>query len=96
LGVEVHHGKIPVNEETKRLCEHFDVDPLGVFASGSLLIAASPSASHGVMAALRAERINAVRIGTLVEKDKGMKLVKDSKSISLPVYHQDELSRIFG
>jgi hydrogenase expression/formation protein HypE len=96
LGVEVYYEKIPMSEETKRLCEHFGVDPLGVFASGSLLIAASPFVSQGVIAALRAEGIDAVRIGTLVHKEKGMKLIKDSESISLPVYHQDELSKILG
>jgi hydrogenase expression/formation protein HypE len=96
LGVEVHYEKIPMSEETKRLCEHFGVHPLGVFASGSLLITASPFSSKGVIDALRAEGINAVRIGTLVHKEKGMKLIKDSRSMSLPVYHQDELSRILG
>jgi hydrogenase expression/formation protein HypE len=96
LGVEVYYEKIPMSEETKRLCEHFGVDPLGVFASGSLLIAASPFVTEDLIAALQAEGINAVRIGTMVQKEKGMKLIKDSKSVSLPVYHQDELSRIFG
>jgi hydrogenase expression/formation protein HypE len=96
LGVEVYHEKIPMGNETQRLCEHFGVDPLGVFASGSLLIGVSPSVSEGVIAALRAERINAVRIATLVEKEKGMTLFKDSKCMPLPVYYQDELSKIFG
>jgi hydrogenase expression/formation protein HypE len=96
LGVEVYHEKIPVSNETQRLCAHFGVDPLGVFASGSLLIGASPSVSQSVIAALQAERINAARIATLVEKEKGMKLIKDSKCVPLPVYYQDELSKIFG
>jgi len=96
LGVEVFRERIPVSEETERLCEHFGVDPLGVFASGSLLIGASPSVSGALLGALQGEGINAVHIGTLVDKDKGMKLIKDSRSTSLPVYHQDELSKIFG
>jgi hydrogenase expression/formation protein HypE len=96
VGVEVYHERIPMSNETQRLCEHFGVDPLGVFASGSLLIGASPSVSQSVIAALQAERINAVHIATLVEKEKGMKLIKDSKCVPLPVYYQDELSKIFG
>jgi hydrogenase expression/formation protein HypE len=96
LGVEVYHERIPMSHETQRLCEHFGVDPLGVFASGSLLIGASPSVSQGVIAALQAEGINAVRIATLVEREKGMKLIKDTKCVPLPVYYQDELSKIFG
>jgi hydrogenase expression/formation protein HypE len=96
LGVRVYHERIPMSDETQRLCEHFGVDPLGVFASGSLLIGASPSVSQGLIAALDAEGINAVRIGTLVGKEEGMKLIKDSGCVPLPVYYQDELSKIFG
>jgi hydrogenase maturation factor len=96
LGVEVYRERIPVSEETERLCEHFGVDPLGVFASGSLLIGAAPSVSDALLGALRREGIAADRIGIFVEKKKGMTLIKDSKATPLPVYHQDELSKIFG
>ena len=96
LGVEVHYEKIPVSEETRILCEAYDVDPLGTFASGALLITVSPSASKDVIDRLAAERITATRIGNMNPKDKGMRLIKKGKNLPLPVYHQDELSKFFG
>jgi hydrogenase maturation factor len=39
-GLEIYLEKIPVYEETKKLCEHFHISPYGSIASGSLLISA--------------------------------------------------------
>lgn len=96
LGVEVHHDRIPITEATRQVCGFYHVDPLGTFASGSLLIAASPSNSQQVMERLAAAGIPATRIGVLAPPEQGMKLIKDGKRLPLPVYYQDELSKIFG
>jgi hydrogenase maturation factor len=96
LGVEVYGEKIPLTEETRLLCEYCRIDPLGAFASGSLLIAVKPSASEGVIRKLSRAGIQSTRIGRMVAKKKGMKLFKASKKTDLPVFHQDELSKIFG
>ena len=96
LGVEVHYDKIPVSEETLELCESYHVDPLGTFASGSLLMAVSPSASKGVIRRLSAVGITATRIGVMMPREEGMRLIKNEENLPLPVYHQDEISKIFG
>jgi hydrogenase maturation factor len=96
LGVEVYHDSIPISEETQVMCDFYDVDPLGTFASGSLLIAASPSSSEDVIGRLSAVGIHATRIGVMTHPQQGMRLIKDGKRVPLPVYYQDELSKIFG
>ena len=96
LGVEVVGESIPLAEETRLLCETCHIDPLGAFASGSLLIAVKPAATEKVIRRLRRAKIPATRIGRMVPKKKGMKLVKASRTLEWPVFHQDELSRIFG
>lgn len=96
LGAEMDVDLIPITHETRRLCDFFGIDPLGTFASGSLLIAVAPSATRKLIGRLEAEGIAAVRIGSLVSRDRGMVLLKGDQAAPLPVYHQDELSRIFG
>lgn len=96
LGVEVHYDKIPISEETLKLCESYHVDPLGTFASGSLLIAVSPSVSEDVISRLSAVGITAARIGVMMPREEGMRLIKNGEKLPLPVYHQDEISKIFG
>jgi hydrogenase expression/formation protein HypE len=96
LGVEVYSDRIPLTEESRLLCEYCRIDPLGAFASGSLLVAVKPSASEKAIGTLLKAGIPATRIGRMVPKGKGMSLIKASKKINLPVFHQDELSKIFG
>jgi hydrogenase expression/formation protein HypE len=96
LGVEVDGERIPLAEETRLLCEYCHIDPLGAFASGSLLIAVKPSATATVIRKLLRTGISATRIGRMAPKKDGMKLLKASRKLDLPVFHQDELSRIFG
>jgi hydrogenase expression/formation protein HypE len=96
LGVEVDSERIPLAEETRLLCEYCHIDPLGAFASGSLLVAISPSESEKAITKLLKAGVPATRIGRMVPMKNGMKLLKASRKLDLPVFHQDELSRIFG
>ena len=48
------------------------------------------------MSSLRREGIPASDIGRMISKEKGMTLIKGGRKLALPVYHQDELSKIFG
>ena len=96
LGVEVYYDTIPVSEETRVLCRSYNVDPMGAFASGSLLIAASPSVSRDVINKLAVAGILTHRIGSLIPREEGMRLIKKTERLPLPVYYQDELSKIFG
>ena len=46
--IEVIRDAIPVYEESRILCEAFHLDPMGVIASGALLITASPSEAEKI------------------------------------------------
>ena len=94
LGAVVHEDRIPVSEETRALCAHYGLDPLGAFASGALLMAVSPRDVEEVMEALASAEIRATRIGTMVKRQKGLKLIKGGRALPLPIFHQDELSRL--
>ncbi|MGE5841989.1 MAG: AIR synthase family protein [Deltaproteobacteria bacterium] len=96
LGVEVYGDRIPLTEETRLLCQYCRINPLGAFASGSLLVSVEHSASDKAISRLLKAGIPAVRIGKMVPKKKGMKLVTGQKAVNLPVFHQDELSKLFG
>ncbi len=93
-GVEVYYERIPISPETMSLCTFYDIDPLGTFASGSLLIAAAPSISSRVIADLAGKNIKATVIGRLLDKERELTLIRDGRRTPLPVYHQDELFRV--
>jgi len=96
LGAVVYDDRIPVTGETRALCNHYGLDPLGAFASGSLLIAVSPQASRDVLDRLASANIAATEIGNMVKRQEGLKLIREGQSLPLPVFLQDELSKLFG
>jgi hydrogenase maturation factor len=95
-GVEVWYDQIPISEETAALCAFYAIDPLGTFASGSLLIASDPSVSGEIIDQLRAGGINAARIGRFTDPETGVYMIKNGSREPLPHYNQDEISKIFG
>jgi hydrogenase expression/formation protein HypE len=96
LGVVVYGDRIPVTEETKALCNHYGINPLGAFASGSLLMAVSPRDTRRILDILTAANVQASCIGKMVKKKEGLSLLESGGRLPLPVFHQDELSKLFG
>lgn len=63
LGFRVHKKKIPVRPETTEICNFFEIDPLQLTASGSLLIAVERDSADRVVGILSKEGIAAEVIG---------------------------------
>jgi hydrogenase maturation factor len=95
VGLEVDASSIPIFEETRRLCEVLGLDPLGVIASGALLIAVAESDSRPVCEALAAEGIAAAPIARALPPEAGCILRTARGSRPLPRYDQDEIARLF-
>ncbi|MDZ7759267.1 MAG: AIR synthase related protein [Desulfovermiculus sp.] len=66
---QVLYEQIPISEETAALCDFYGIDPLGTFASGSLLIATDPLASREIVSRLQAHGITAARIGRFTARE---------------------------
>ena len=96
VGMLVEKEKILVLPETALLCRELQLDPLGLIASGALLIVATPGDSARILTALEAEGIRASVIGKIWEKDKGVKLMRDGQVQDLPFFSQDELARFLA
>jgi hydrogenase maturation factor len=95
VGLEVDGASLLVFEETSRLCDALDLDPLGVIASGALLIAVSEEDATPVCAALTAAGIPTSPIARAVPLGQGCVLHTSQGTLPLPRYDQDEIGRLF-
>ena len=93
-GVVIYEDKIHCLEETRILCSEYKIDPLGVIASGALLIVVSPDDRDEVLSKLVQNDIECSVIGKLTEKENGLKIVSDGKERELPFFQVDEIARI--
>ncbi len=73
--------------ETVEICRALRVNPVGLIASGGLLIAAAPEDASTIVAALGESAIHAAVIG---------RAVPSSQGVNVPRFPRDELARILS
>jgi hydrogenase maturation factor len=71
------------------------LDPLGLIASGSLLIAVNPRDTEKVLEALHNNGVPAAKIGKILPKENGLKIKKRHEVLELPLFDRDEITKIF-
>jgi hydrogenase expression/formation protein HypE len=95
-GVLVHRDRVPVSPETRRVCTLLDADPLGLIASGSLLICCDPSAAEALAGSLERAGIRATDIGELTERGAGVVALERDRPASWPSFDADEAARLLA
>jgi len=93
-GIIIDAEKIPCYEETEQICKLFNIQPLGLIASGALLIALNPKDTKEVIAILAKNGIVCTPIGKLTKKSEGLKLFKKGKPIKMPIFKVDEITKV--
>ncbi|MDY7040101.1 MAG: AIR synthase-related protein, partial [Chloroflexota bacterium] len=95
VGLIVDQGQVDVLPETAALCAEFGLDPMGVIASGALLVVVAPQDGQRVIAGLQEAGIAATMIGRVVEAGEGVLVRDDDTTGELPRFSRDEIVRLF-
>jgi hydrogenase expression/formation protein HypE len=70
LGVKVLEEAIPVQPETAKICNYFQIDPFQLIGSGALIISAAAKSSEVIIKNLHSAGIRATAIGQFIENPK--------------------------
>ncbi len=78
LGCNIYREKIPIAEETEKICSYFSIDPLKLISSGSMLMTIRKEKSQELLEELRKSGIDGSIIGEVTKKgryiiEKGIK-----------------------
>jgi hydrogenase expression/formation protein HypE len=92
--LRLHVDKIPVYQQTRRVCEALGLDPFGLIGSGSLLMACSPTDVGALVAAIGAAGIEIAEIGEVLGSGEGIEALKEGASVEWPVFARDEVTRL--
>lgn len=92
--LRIYLDRIPVFRETRHLCRLLGLSPLGLIASGSLLIACRPKGCEELLERLQAAGIPACRIGEVLEEGTGIKATgRKGRPVEWPRFSRDEIAR---
>jgi hydrogenase maturation factor len=95
VGLEIEETAIPVLPETQTLCRRLGLNPLGLIASGALLLAVAQEDADAILSALEKVDIAVARIGQVVERKQGVMLQGAAGARPLPRFERDEIARLF-
>ncbi len=95
IGLEIDAQAVPIYPETQALCAAFGIDPWGVIASGSLLMAVEVDDAVTIVDALHAAGIEAAIIGRVVERERGVLVRGESTAQPLKAFARDEIVKAF-
>ncbi len=96
LGVGIEEGSIPILPECQYICEALRLDPLGLLASGSLLITLAAGEVPALLSALAREGIVGWEIGQMLATEEGFQMIGYQGETPLPEFSRDELARYFS
>jgi len=94
VGLRIEAEKIPVLPETREICQVYGLDPIGLIASGMLILTASPEWVDGLKERLSALGVACASIGVITPSEEGRLLVKEGDVSDLPYFAVDELTKI--
>ena len=93
VGLAVEEGSIPVLPECAEICLALGLNPLGLLASGALLITLPPEDVPRLISALEREGIEAYEIGHITGPEEGVHIIRGHELEPLPRFERDELAR---
>lgn len=96
VGLEADLGSVTVLPECRAVCDALGLDPVGLLASGALLLVVAPDDSARVRGALEGEGIGVEVIGRVTERERGLVLRDGRGARPLPTFPRDELARFLS
>lgn len=91
----VDPARIPILPLAARICQAFDLDPLGALASGALLLTVKPHRKEAVIAALADAGIAAAEIGAVAAGVPQVLMPYQGMVRNLPRFDRDEIGKVY-
>jgi len=92
--IRVNLDRIPIFEQTQKMCHLLGIDPMGLIGSGSLLICSRKNETDTLIDRIRDAGIDIARIGEVVEAGRGVEAVSNGEPAVWPSFEVDEITRL--
>jgi hydrogenase expression/formation protein HypE len=93
--IKVFTDYIHVFPETRKICNLFKIDPLGLIGSGSLLICCRRQDCDKLVDGIRAAGIEIACIGEVMDSGQGIIALRGKARVPWPAFEVDEITKLF-
>lgn len=95
VGMLIEKDRIPLLPEPEALCAFYGLDPLGVIASGALLIVVEADRAQPLAARLGEAGIPVADVGSVEPPEFGIRIRSKGEIADLPAFDRDEIGKVF-
>ncbi len=95
VGLAIDGDAIPLSKEGIELCAAYGLDPLGVIASGSLLLTTPAEEANDLINRLKNAGVECATIGRVIPAEEGLTITRGGIAAPLPHFDVDEIARLF-
>ncbi len=93
VGLDIDGASIPLLPECRAVCSALDLDPLGLLASGALVITLPEQEAQPLLEMLKKKGTAAKVIGRVTSLEEGLSLHTGDGTRDFPSFERDELAR---
>jgi len=93
VGILIDENSIPILPESRIICDALGLNPLGLLASGALVISIDHGETDALLSNLQDNGIAAWEIGTVTGEFDGVFIGNNQGLKPMPVFERDELAR---
>ena len=94
LGLAIEEDSVPVLPATREVCQA--LDPMGLLASGALIITLPSGEVPSLLSELEKKGIDGWEIGMMLAPEEGLISIGREGEVELPQFSRDELARFFS
>ena len=96
LGLAIEEDSVPVLPATREVCQALELDPMGLLASGALIITLPSGEVPSLLSELEKKGIDGWEIGMMLAPEEGLISIGREGEVELPQFSRDELARFFS
>ncbi len=95
VGLEIDLDALLLSDLAIRLCAAFQLDPLGVIASGSLVATAPAQKADALLALWQAQGWPVAQVGRVLEQGQGVIARRHGRTVAFPQFATDEITKLW-
>jgi len=96
LGACIQVDCVPVDPVTRKICRHYEIEPLRLISSGCMLIVAAEDKAENIISTVRAHGIDIVDIGRITGTGEKVSMQLDREVLEIQPPAADELYKVVG
>jgi len=96
VGLAINLAAIVIPALARRLCAEFDLDPLGVIASGALLATTAPEQAETLVALWKTHGWPVSIIGQVLAPEAGLQAHQGERQVPFPHFAVDEITKLWA